>query len=149
MTYCYPGIGGKPIILVCVECLLTKSAWHFPMLVDTGADSTCFPGSLAKAFGHDNAHPDVAVLKDEVWGIGGSSDVYLHSLRIGLIHPSKSSRQKTVLAWKSGLDKVHFIEKMDCPHGLIGMDIISQWKELSLQPQGKPGAAGVLIKITV
>ena len=115
------------------------------MLLDTGADSSCFPASFAAGFNHDNSHPDVEMLKDEVHGIGGSSHAYVHSLRIGLIHPSKSSPQKTVLAWRSKIRKIQFVEKMNCLHGLIGMDIISEWKELCLEPVKK----GVLIRITV
>lgn len=116
------------------------------MLLDTGADSTCFPASSAKIFGHNNSHPEVKVLKDEVRGIGGSSDAYIHSVRIGLIHPSKSNKKETVLAWKSDVDEVQFVEKMECDHGLIGMDIIKQWKEISFQPVKK---TGVLIRITI
>lgn len=145
MTICYPGIGGKPLIVVCVECMLTGNAWHVQMLLDTGADSSCFPAHLASGFGHDNSHPKVQVIKDAVHGIGGSSDAYIHSVRIGLIHPSKSSTQKTVLAWRSPIEKMQFVEKMDCKHGLIGMDIMREWKEVKIEPTKKT----LLIKITV
>ena len=145
MTYCYPGIGGKPVIVVCVECLLSHQAWHAQMLLDTGADSSCFPAAFAKGFGHNNEHPDVVIEKNAVCGIGGSSDAYIHSVRIGLIHPSKSSKKETVLAWKSPIEKVQFIAKMDCPHGLLGMDIMRHWEQVMFQPIKK----GILIKITV
>lgn len=146
MTICYPGIGGKPLIIVCVECVLSGDAWHAPMLLDTGADSSCFPASFAGRFGHNNRHPDVEILKDEVKGIGGFSDAYLHSVRIGLIHPSKSTRKATVLAWRSSAEKVQFVEKLDCAHGLLGMDVMREWKEVRFEPHGK---SGLWIKITV
>lgn len=146
MTYCYPGIGGKPIIAVCVECLLSHEAWHAPMLLDTGADSTCFPAAFAAGFGHDNNHPKVQILKDAVHGIGGCSDAYIHSVRIGLIHPTKSSKKGTVLAWSSAIEKVQFVQKLNCSHGLIGMDIMREWKEIRFEPYKK---TGLLIKITV
>ena len=150
MTYYYPGIGGKPIILVCVKDLLSDNAWGgIQMLIDTGADSTCFPASFAKCFGHDNDHQNVEILPDAVHGIGGSSDAYLHSVQISLIHPSKSTREKTVIAWTSPLKKVQFIKKMECKHGLIGMDIIQQWKELRLEPVNRRSGNGVSIRITI
>jgi hypothetical protein len=145
VTCCYPGIGGKPMILVCVQCLLSGNAWHTPMLLDTGADSSCFPAAFAKGFGHDNEHPDVEIQTDAVQGIGGCSDAYIHSVRIGLIHPSKSSREKTVLAWSSKIDKVQFVQKMECKHGLLGMDVMNQWKEIRFQPI----KSGLLIRITI
>lgn len=146
MTYCYPGIGGKPIIIVGVECLLTGLAWHSQMLIDTGADSSCFPAALAERFNHNNSHPKVTLLKNVIRGIGGTSDAYLHGVRIGLIHPSKSNKKAIVLAWQSRLEKIQFVDKFECDHGLIGMDIIREWTDLSFEPL-KNG--GISIRITV
>lgn len=138
------------MLVVCVKCLLTGKAWEgMPMLIDTGSDSTCFPASFAELFGHKNDHPEVVVLKDEVHGIGGCSDAYLHSVQVSLIHPTKSSHGKTVLAWSSSLKSVKFIKKMECKHGLIGMDIIQQWKELKLEPFNRRSGSGVWIRIAV
>lgn len=144
-TYCYPGIGGKPIILACVRCLLTGNAFGMNMLLDTGADNTCFPASYAALFGHSNHHPKVEVEKDSVQGIGGFSDAYMHSIRVSLMDPVKSKPGKTVIAWDSDLEKVPFIQKLDSTHGLIGMDIMRHWKEVAFQPNKH----GVLIKITI
>jgi hypothetical protein len=119
------------------------------MLLDTGADSSCFPANMAIGFGHDNHHPNVERLKDAVCGIGGASDAFIHGVCIGLIHPTKSTRHKTVLAWQSPIEKMQFVEKMDCKHGLIGMDIIRQWKELKFEPVKGNWNNGVLIRITV
>jgi len=145
MTYCYPGLGGKPIIIACIECLLTGKGFWVQMLLDTGADNSCFPASLAAAFGHSNAHPGVEVHKNYVQGVGGFSDAYIHSVRVNLLHPSKSTSQKPVIAWSSALDKIPFIDRLDCGHCLIGMDIIREWKGLTIEPNKH----GLLIKITV
>ena len=59
MTLTYPGIAGTPRIVVSIEDLLTGRTFLFPMLLDTGADETCFPASYAAFFGHDNANPAV------------------------------------------------------------------------------------------
>ena len=115
------------------------------MLLDTGADSTCFPAHFAKGFGHNNLHPDVEVQKDAVKGIGGTSDAYIHSVNIALLHPSKSTPKQAVIAWSSTIEKVQFVEKLDCTHGLLGMDIMREWKEVRFEPIKK---SGLLIKIT-
>lgn len=145
MTCSYPGLGGKPVIIVCVECLLTRRAFFVNMLVDTGSDDTCFPGSFAALFGHSNSHPKVQVCKNAVRGIGGFSDTYIHSLRISLLHPVKSTQKKPVIAWSSRLAKVPFVDKLECPHGLIGMDIIREWKDLRFEPNKH----GVMIRVSV
>jgi hypothetical protein len=142
----YPGIGGDPIILTYVECLLTGERFPAKMLLDTGASESCFPAAFASKFKHSNQHRDVKVLKDAVRGIGGFSDAYLHSVRVSLIHPSKSSKKKIVLAWEAGHTEVQFVEKFeDCDHGLIGMDIMKQWEEVRFEPH----KSGVMIRITI
>jgi predicted aspartyl protease len=114
------------------------------MLLDTGADLTCFPAALASEFGHDNQHAAVEVQKDAVKGIGGGSDAYIHTLEIGFIHPSKSTLRETILAWSSKPMKIQFVEKMECGHGLIGMDLIGQWEKFTL----RKNKLGLAIEIT-
>lgn len=116
-----------------------------PMLLDTGADETCFPAAFAPFFGHNNDHPHVKVCKDAVRGIGGYSDAYIHSVRVSLIHPSKSTAKNPVLAWTSAAEKAPFIEKLDSAHGLIGMDVMKEWKEIRFEPNKH----GVMIRITI
>ena len=145
MTYSYPGLGGKPVIVVCVECLLTGRAFFVNMLLDTGSDETCFPASFAGLFGHSNSHPKVRVSKNAVQGIGGFSDTYIHSVRVSLLHPVKSTQRKPVIAWSSKFAKAPFVDKLECPHGLIGMDMISEWKSLTLESNKN----GLMIRITV
>lgn len=137
MTLFYPGLGGKPIIAVAIKCGLTGRGYYSPMVLDTGADETCFPAAFAKSFGHRNDHSDVEVQKDAVQGIGGMSDSFIHSVQIGLLHPSKSTTKTPVIALMSPLKKAPFVEKLDCPHGLIGMDIIGCWKSLYFEPTKK------------
>ena len=145
MTYCFPGLGGKPVIIVCVQCLLTYRAFFVNMLLDTGSDDTCFPASFAPLFGHSNTHPKVQVCKNAVQGIGGFSDTYIHSVRVSLLHPVKSTQKKPVIAWSSKLTKAAFVDKLESPFGLIGMDLIHEWKALSFEPNKQ----GVMIRITV
>lgn len=115
------------------------------MLLDTGADETCFPNAFAGLFGHDNGHPHVERIKNSYQGIGGLSDAFLHSVRISLIDPVKSSTKRQVLAWSSGADKLPFVEKLDCSMGLLGMDIMRNWKSLSFRPI----KSGLLINIEI
>lgn len=114
------------------------------MLLDTGADETCYPASYAAFFGHDNANP--AVKKGECRGIGGKSAKYLHSVQVSLIHPTKSAKGAPVIAWTASQGKASFIDKFDAHFGLLGMDIIRQWRQLAIQtkPYGR-----LIIKITI
>jgi hypothetical protein len=141
----YPGIGGQPIIVVAVKCGLTNRGYFVNMLLDTGAEQTCFPAAFAKAFGHDNTHPDVVVHKNAVQGIGGFSDSFIHSLQISLLDPVKSRERKPVIAWSSPLTQAPFVEKLDCLHGLIGMDVMRGWKGVGFEPNKH----GVKIRITI
>lgn len=145
MTLIYPGIGGRPIIAAAVRCLLTDRGFFVNMLLDTGADETCFPAAYAGLFGHDNSHPDVELRKNAVQGIGGTSDAFVHSVQISLLDPAKTRERKPVIAWTSPLTKAPFIEKLDCLHGLIGMDIMSGWKSVGFEPSKK----GLLIRIVI
>lgn len=133
----YPGVIGKPIILVEVECLLTGRKFLVPMLLDTGADGTCFPAKFAEFFGHDNDHPDV--VRESCSGVGGDSVTYLHSVRISLLHPAKSPSAPGHTAWTARATTASFIEKLDCGFGLIGMDMINTWKHVTFQPDRRGG----------
>ncbi len=146
MTYSYPGLGGEPIVITSVKCLITGQSYSAGMIIDTGAMNTSFPACLAEVFEHSNAHPEVVRKQDAVVGVGGKSDAFLHSVQVSLIDPSKSTNTKHVVAWSSNLEKVPFIEKFESPYGLIGMDIIKNWQELSFVPR-KGG--GLIIRITV
>jgi hypothetical protein len=113
------------------------------MLLDTGADQSCFPAKLAAFFGHDNDGREVQ--KDVCHGIGGQSTSYLHSVQISLIDPKRSTKSKPVVAWTSKSEKTAFIENLDCGFGLIGMDVICQWRSVTVEPN----RFGVMIRIVI
>ena len=143
MTLAYPALLGRPIILAVVQDLIGGEHFLVPMLLDTGADQTCFPSQLAAFFGHNNHHPDV--VKDICNGIGGPSTSYLHSVQVSLINPRKSTQKKPVVAWTARDKTAAFVENLDCGFGLIGMDLIRQWKHLSFEPNKH----GLMIRIVI
>ena len=113
------------------------------MLVDTGADETCFPAKYAGFFGHNNRHPHV--VKKRCRGVGGSSLAYVHSVRLGLLDPDQSTRSRHVIAWTARNKSASFVEKLDIGCGLLGMDIIKQWKSLCFENRDK----GLQIRIRI
>jgi hypothetical protein len=125
VTLTYPFLAGKPTILVSVECLLTGKTYIIPMLIDTGCDETSFPAHCAASFGHNNK--DRRVKKGWCSGVGGKSRSYLHSVQVSLLHPGKA---KHIIAWTSSVPKAEFIENLKCTFGLIGMDVIKEWKSV-------------------
>jgi hypothetical protein len=139
----YSGFKGKPLILTSVEDLLTGKRFVVFMLVDTGADKTCFPEKFAAFFGHDNS--DRRVKRDTCRGIGGSCRTYIHSIQVSLLNPRKPLKHPGAIAWTSAIPRTEFVEKMDTGFGLLGMDVIKQWKSLTIQTTGK----GLTIKISV
>jgi hypothetical protein len=125
----YPSVGEKPILFVHVEDVATGNRTLFPMLLDTGADETCFPAAYAVFFGHNNlAH---AVSKKNIHGVGGSSMAYIHSVRLVLVDPVKSSKTAFVSAWSSALNKATFVSSLNMSMGLLGRDVMTEWKEIA------------------
>ncbi len=143
MTLAYPALLGRPIILVVVNDLINGDRYMVPMLLDTGADQSCFPAKLAAFFGHDNLHKDVEKISCD--GIGASSIGYMHSVQVSLVHPKKSTRERPVIAWTAKNKKAAFIENLDCGFGLIGMDLIAQWKSVTFESS----RFGTVIKIVI
>ena len=125
--------------------MLTDKCYGVNMVLDTGSEDTCFPAVLAQKFGHNNLHPDVEVQENAVQGVGGMSDAFIHSVQVNLLDPRKTHENKPVIAWTSPFTKASFIEKLDCAHGLIGMDIMQHWRSICFEPIRK----GVLIRITI
>ena len=143
MELIYPYPGKRPVIIVSIEDVLTGNRYFFQMLLDTGAERTCFPARYAASFGHDNHHKDVKA--HEMHGLGGSCKCYSHSVRLGLIDPVKSTAANLVIAWKSKLERASFAEKLDCGFGLLGMDIMSEWSSVTFS--GKSGGGRIKILI--
>jgi hypothetical protein len=111
----------------------------YPMILDTGADYTSFPGALASFLGHDNQHPQV--VREKTSGIGGQAVACLHSLRLFLVDPKTPIKTTKHIAvpvcvWKSSIKRFRFIEGFDCPFGLLGRDLMQEWKCVSLSPSG-------------
>ncbi len=131
MTLVYPALLGKPIIVASVEDLLTGKRFLFPMLLDTGADETCFPARCATFFGHDNHAPRVR--RKRCHGVGGASLTYLHSVRLSLLDPVKSTKSNCVLAWTAKMKTASFVEKLEIGCGLLGMDIMKQWRSVCFE----------------
>jgi Aspartyl protease len=127
LIYSYPG--QRPTIIASIEDGLTGNRHLFQMLLDTGAERTCFPARYAAAFGHDNHHPEVK--SHTMHGLGGSCKCYIHRVRLGLIDPAESTAANLVIAWKSKLEHASFADKLDCGFGLLGMDIMSEWSSVA------------------
>ena len=125
----------KPIIVACVRDVVTKKITLVQMVVDTGADHSCFPARLAKTLGYDNLRHGVKT--HHVKGIGGHSKSFLHKLQICLIRPDKSKDNKPVLAWQSKPKMAPFVKKLSLSYGIIGMDLIDQWRSVSFERMGK------------
>ena len=143
MELIYPYSGSRPVIIVSIENGLTGNCYLFQMLLDTGAERTCFPARYASSFGHDNHHKNVKT--HEMHGLGGPCKCYLHSIRLGLIDPIKSTAANRVIAWKSKPAQASFAEKLDCGFGLLGMDIMSEWSNIALSGKSSGGQVRILI----
>ena len=124
--------------------MLTDKCYGVTMVLDTGSDDSCFPAKLAEKFGHDNLHP-LELRKDAVQGVGGMSDAFIHSVQVSLLDSRKTRANKPAIAWTSPITKTPFVEKLDCAHGLLGMDIMREWQSIVFQPIRK----GILIRITI
>ena len=130
VTLKYLSIGNFPSLLVSVEDVFTGNRKLVRMVLDTGADETSFPAAFAAHFGHNNDHEHVEC--KEVHGVGGKSVAYVHSVRLSLLDPVKFSKTNVALAWTSQRNKAAFIQHLDAAFGLLGSDIMSEWKGFSI-----------------
>jgi len=131
VTLVCPGLLGKPLLIVSVEDLLSGNRFLFPMLLDTGADETCFPAKYAAFFGHNNLAPGVR--KKRCCGVGGMSVAYIHSVQLSLLDPAKSQKSRHVIAWTARAKVASFVQKLDIGCGLLGMDIVKRWKSVCIE----------------
>jgi len=141
VTLVYPGLLGKPILIVSVEDLLSGNRFLFPMLLDTGADETCFPAKYAPFLGHSNLAPGVR--KKRCRGVGGISIAYIHSVQLSLLDPAKSKKSHQVVAWTARAKVASFVQKLDIDRGLLGIDIVKRWKSVCIEN----GIKGMQIRI--
>jgi hypothetical protein len=123
--------------------LLSGNRFLFPMLLDTGADETCFPAKYAAFFGHNNLAPRVK--RKRCCGVGGASLAYIHSVQLSLLHPIKSTKSHHIIAWTAKNRVASFVQKLDVGCGLLGMDIIKRWKSVCLEN----GPKGLQIRIRI
>lgn len=136
----YPSLGDTPLILVQFIHPQTRQNRIFQMVVDTGSSSTCLPAHLAAFIGHDNRNP--LVKKTEVQGVGGASMAFVHTMRLALIDPDTTEQQKLRTFWTSPVVQVLFVEKLTTQTGLLGRDVLSQWKQVRFCPtKGNPHSA--------
>jgi len=139
MLLTYPSVGEKPLLFVHIEDVATGNRTLFPMLLDTGADETCFPAAYASYFGHSNLAP--AVAKKTIHGVGGKSAAFIHSVRLVLIDPVKSSKTAFIPAWSSSLNKATFVTSLNMSMGLLGRDVMAEWRDLSFISTPARGAS--------
>jgi len=88
------------------------------------------PPPYAAFFGHNNLAPKV--VKKQIHGVGGHSQAYIHSVRLVLIDPKKSTPHHFVPAWSSSLGKASFVSQLNMSMGLLGRDVIREWKQVTL-----------------
>jgi len=127
----YPGVDTIPALFVNVIHEGSGRRVPFCMLLDTGASHTCIPEKFARFFGHDNSDKRVKPITAK--GIGGESKGFEHTMAIELIDPEGRILSKLISPWKSAKVPVWFLANMDMEMGIIGRDIISCWKELTLR----------------
>jgi hypothetical protein len=77
-------------------------------------------------------------------GIGGDCTGFLHSFRFGLVDPKKPW---TPPLWESSSTELVFVKNLSDKYGLLGMDVISQWKQFTIR--ARSGSRGGSIEIVV
>lgn len=131
-----PADAKRPIIYVAIHSGGEDAA--YPLLVDTGADHTFFPASYARSIGHDNANP--AVRTTQRYGVGGVAKAYLHTLSLSLLPPdmgggSGSSPDLPPYVWTSSVRTFGFFESLHEDFGILGRDLMAEWKCVSVLPR--------------
>jgi len=143
----YPSLGDLPILLVNVINSATGGAQMFQMLVDTGSARTCLPADRAAFFGHNNL--DHQVKTTTIRGVGGPAKAHIHTLRIELIDPLGRTWSKLIPPWRSAMMPVLFAETIDLKTGILGRDILSQWKSVTFRPTPRVPHSSWLIEIAL
>jgi hypothetical protein len=74
----------------------------------------------------------------ELEGIGGKCKGFIHSFRLGLIDPMRPPHPiKNPPIWEATISEMIFVS--DLKVGLVGMDVISEWKEFRIVPKKDGG----------
>jgi hypothetical protein len=128
--------GVRPELFASARCLVTGKTFFSTFILDTGACRTCLPASSAVYFGRSNSAPDVEIY--ETAGLGGSCKGYIHGFKFGLINPDlPPCPTKNAPIWEASRNEICFMEALNV--GLIGMDVVSEWKKLEIIPNARGG----------
>jgi len=130
--------GNRPAFWGAVRCSRTQRLRVTRFLLDTGACHTCVPASRAKERGYGN---DPGCKKFKMDGIGMEWTGCYQQLRFCLVSPNDF----TTLLWESEIYEIVSLNELETNYGLLGTDVIRQWKEVRIQPKTNGG----LIHITV
>ena len=142
LTYRY--FESFPLIIASAENPLTRVSRCYKMLIDTGSCFTGFPGKYAAQLGLDNNHQSVKC--QEVQGSGGAISAYVHVVHLGLIDTGTTVEAANPRAvWRSVRRRFLFFKDFDCGFGIIGLDTISQWKELRISAKERGGEVVITI----
>ena len=135
--------GRLPVLFACARCLRTNKVRVTRFLIDTGACITCIPSFRAAEWGHDNSHPDVKLF--EMRGMGFTWDGHYHSFRFGLL--SGLSGLSKAPVWESSINEMPFVNNLDANYGLLGMDVIHQWKHFKIIPRSNGDGGAIEIGV--
>ena len=130
MRLAYPPLLRTPRITVGIHS--NGQDVFYPMLVDTGADYTCFPASYAATIGHNNL--DARVETTASAGVGGLTRAFHHTLSVSLLDPAPTGEEGLAergappSVWTSRQHSFRFLESFDTNFGLLGRDLMAEWK---------------------
>jgi hypothetical protein len=117
-----------PFFWVIVENPKAKKTKIVRMLADTGSCYTCFPRFYVTVLGLENhSRPE-----KPTHGIGCHVNRYIHEVKVSLFDPKPAGPSPP--CWTSSLPTASFVDEINDVHGILGMDIISQWKEFCIVP---------------
>ena len=91
-------------------------------LVDTGADSSLFPASIPVLLGHRLRGRGVRTTYST--GVGGTTAVWLHTFRLGLLHP----RHGEAVVWRSPRVRIGCVESDGVPALLGTSDFLHHFR---------------------
>ena len=111
-----PGRIPGPYLPITIENPLTKNNILWYCLIDSGADSCLFSGSVASILGHNLKGNGVR--SQVTMGVEGQRvKTWLHTFSLWLMHPSRPD----IAVWKSRKGLFECIEHDECPQ-LLGVD---------------------------
>jgi hypothetical protein len=134
--------GRLPVLFAAVRTLKTGKVHVARFLIDTGACVTCLPASRAIQWGHSPNDPDAKPFV--MPGLGCDWTGNSHPFRFGLLDQKKLWLPPI---WESSKSELVFVDNLEGEYGLLGMDVISQWKDFAIRPR-ESGSGGVVEIVT-